>query len=187
LKTIVAGNLPADQGTENMSGHLQSTGKLTFDDHFHVADTSDALIQRRRAERTWTGKNALLVSKIRRFGVIAGWLALAFIAFVTLSPIQDRPSLFHPQIEHFAAFAVMALAFVLGYPRRTALIVLLVVFSAFTLEAMQFLTPDRHGRLIDAIVKVAGGLAGVGVGRFMLLVLRNQFGRLRPGVEQSAS
>lgn len=187
LKANLAGSLPANQGTENMSGHLQSTGKLTFDDHFHVADTSDALIQRRRAERPWTGKNALLVSKIRRFGVIAGWLALAFIAFVTLSPIQDRPSLVHPQIEHFAAFAVMALAFALGYPRRTALIVFFVVFSAFTLEAMQFLTPDRHGRLIDAIVKVAGGLAGIGVGRFMLLVLRSQFGRLRSGAEQSAS
>ncbi|MGY4222799.1 VanZ family protein [Bradyrhizobium sp. USDA 4503] len=187
LKAIVAGNLPADRSADNMSGHLQPTGKLTFDDHFHVADTGDALIQRRRAQRIWTGKNALLVSKIRRFGVIAGWLALALIAFVTLSPIQDRPSLFHPQIEHFAAFAVMALAFVLGYPRRTALIVLLVIFSAFTLEAMQFLTPDRHGRLIDAIVKVAGGLAGIGVGRFMLLVLRNQLGRLRSGVEQSAN
>lgn len=111
--------------------------------------------------------------------MVSGWLALAFIAFVTLSPLRDRPSLFNPQAEHFAAFAVMALAFVLGYPRRTALIVLFVIFSAFTLEAMQLLTPDRHGRLLDAIVKVVGGLAGVGAGQFLLLVLRNQFGRLR--------
>ncbi|WP_229196107.1 VanZ family protein [Bradyrhizobium acaciae] len=134
-----------------------------------------------------TGKKLLPVSKIKTFGVIAGWLALAFIAFVTLSPIQDRPSLFHPQAEHFAAFAVMALAFVLGYPRRTALIVLFVVFSAFSLEAMQLLTPDRHGRLIDAIVKVAGGLAGIGTGRLMLFMVRSQFGRLRSPAEHSAS
>ena len=118
--------------------------------------------------------------------MVAGWLALAFIAFVTLSPIQDRPTFFHPQIERFAAFAVMAMAFVLGYPRRTGLIVLFVVFSSFTLEAMQLLTPDRHGRLLDAVVKVAGGLAGVGAGHFILLVLRSQFGRLRSRAEQSA-
>lgn len=115
--------------------------------------------------------------------MIAGWLALAFIAFVTLSPIQDRPSFFHPQTERFAAYAVMAMAFVLGYPRRTALIVLFVVFSSFTLEAMQLLTPDRHGRLLDAIVKVAGGFAGVGAGHLILLVLRSQFGRLRSGAD----
>nr|WP_249137254.1 VanZ family protein [Bradyrhizobium tropiciagri] len=103
-----------------------------------------------------------------------------------MSPIQDRPTFFHPQIERFAAFAVMAMAFVLGYPRRTGLIVLFVVFSSFTLEAMQLLTPDRHGRLLDAVVKVAGGLAGVGAGHFILLVLRSQFGRLRSRAEQSA-
>nr|WP_175619242.1 VanZ family protein [Bradyrhizobium sp. 2S1]MCK7671255.1 VanZ family protein [Bradyrhizobium sp. 2S1] len=129
----------------------------------------------------------MLVSKIRTFAVVVGWLALAFIAFVTLSSIQDRPSFANPQAERFAAFAVMAMAFVLGYPRRTALIVLFVVFSAFTLEAMQLLTPDRHGRLLDAVVKVAGGLAGIGAGRLVLLVLRSQFGRLRSRAEHPAS
>ncbi|MGY4478130.1 VanZ family protein [Bradyrhizobium sp. USDA 3364] len=129
----------------------------------------------------------MLISKIKTFGLVAGWLALAFIVFVTLSPIQDRPSFLHPQAERFAAFAVMGLAFVLGYPRRTALILFFVVFSAFTLEAMQLLTADRHGRLLDAIVKVAGGLAGVGAGHFILLVLRSQFGRLRSRAENPAS
>lgn len=129
----------------------------------------------------------MLVSKLKTFGVVAGWLALALIAFVTLSPIQDRPSFLHPQAERFAAFAVMGLAFVVGYPRRTALILLFVVFSAFTLEAMQLLTPDRHGRLLDAVVKVAGGVTGIGAGHLILLVLRSQFGRLRSRAEHSAS
>ena len=104
----------------------------------------------------------MLVSKIKTFAVVAGWLALAFIAFVTLSPIQDRPTFLHPQAERFAAYAVMGLAFVLGYPRRTALIVLFVVFSAFTLEAMQLLTPDRHGRLLDAEGDQVKLVAGIG-------------------------
>jgi VanZ family protein len=133
-------------------------------------------------------ENALLPnSKIRTLGVIGGWLALLLIAFVTLSPIQERPSVAGPQIEHFAAFAVMGLAFVLGYPRRTALIILAVIFSAFTLEAMQLLTPDRHGRVIDAIVKVAGGLTGIGMGRVLMLLLRSQFDRLKSQAEQFPS
>ena len=111
--------------------------------------------------------------------MVIDWLTLAFIAFATLSPIRDRPSFAaDPHVEHFAAFAVMALAFVVGYPRRAMLVVLLVVFSAFTLEAMQLLTPDRHGHLADAFFKVAGGLAGIGAGHLLLLlVLRNQSGR----------
>lgn len=126
-------------------------------------------------------------SKIRTLGVIAGWLALLFIAFVTLSPIQDRPSIASPQTEHFAAFAVMGLAFALGYPRRTLLIALVVICSAFTLEAMQLLTPDRHARLLDAIVKVVGGLTGIGVGRLLLLMLRSQFDRLKSRAEHFPS
>ena len=110
---------------------------------------------------------------------MAGWLALAFIAFATLSPIEDRPSFAGPQTERFAAFAAMGLAFVLGYPRRTVLIVLVVVGSAFMLEAMQLITPDRHGRLLDAVVKVAGGFTGVATGRLILFLLRSQFPRLK--------
>ncbi len=128
-----------------------------------------------------------LVSMIRLCGAITGWLTLAFIAFVTLSPIQDRPSIANPQTEHFAAFAVMALGFALGYPRRTALIAIFIVCSAFTLEAMQLLTPDRHGRLLDAVVKVVGGLAGIGAGRLLLLVMQSQLARLRSPAKHSPS
>ncbi|MBR0750726.1 VanZ family protein [Bradyrhizobium jicamae] len=123
---------------------------------------------------------------MRTLGVIAGWLALLLIACVTLSPIQDRPSLAGAQLERFVAFATMGLAFVLGYPRRTLLIVLFVVGSAFMLEAMQLLTPDRHGRLIDAIVKAAGGTCGIATGRLVLLYLRGKIERLRARAEQSA-
>ncbi|QPF87144.1 VanZ family protein [Bradyrhizobium genosp. L] len=117
---------------------------------------------------------------------IAGWLALASIAFVTLSPINDRPSITGAQIEHFAAFALLGLALVLGYPRRLLLIVAIVVGSAFTLEAMQLLTPDRHGRVLDAMVKAAGGICGIGAGWLVLAVLLGQVGRFKKLPEQSA-
>ena len=117
---------------------------------------------------------------------IAGWLALAFIAFVTLSPIYDRPSIANPQLEHFAAFAILGLALMLGYPRRMLPIVLIVIGSAFMLEAMQLLTPDRHGRVLDALVKAVGGLCGIGAGRLVLAAVQDEIDRFRKLRGQSA-
>ena len=102
---------------------------------------------------------------IRRLSLMAGWLTLAFIAFATLSPIAERPVVAGPQLEHFVAFAAMGCAFAMGYPKRTLIFIVLVIASAFGLEALQLLTADRHGRVIDAVVKAAGGICGVGVGR----------------------
>ncbi|MGB8398210.1 VanZ family protein [Bradyrhizobium sp.] len=116
---------------------------------------------------------------IRRLSVVAGWLVLAFIAYATLSPIEDRPVIAHPQFEHFAAFALMGLAFVRGYPKHPLLVIVVVMASAFTLEALQSLTPDRHGRVLDALVKAAGGICGIGVGRLAPLLWRDHFHRIK--------
>ncbi|MFB9268749.1 VanZ family protein [Bradyrhizobium erythrophlei] len=124
-----------------------------------------------------------MTQKISR---ISGWLALAFIAFATLSPIDERPSIAGPQVEHFAAFALLGLALVLGYPRRVLPIVAIVLASAFVLETLQLLTPDRHGRLLDALVKAAGGLCGIGAGRLLLALLQGQIDRFRKLPGQSA-
>jgi hypothetical protein len=121
-----------------------------------------------------------------KFSRISGWLALAFIAFVTLSPIDERPSFAGPQVERFAAFALLGFALVLGYPRRLLQTVAVVIGSAFVLEALQVLTPDRHGRLLDALVKATGGLCGIGAGRLVLLFLQDQVDRFRKLRGQSA-
>jgi VanZ like family len=68
------------------------------------------------------------------------------------------------QFEHFAAFALTGMALALGYPNRMRLVIVIVIGSAFTLEALQLLTPDRHGRVLDALVKAAGGICAIGVG-----------------------
>ena len=119
----------------------------------------------------------------QRLSLVAAWLALAFIAFATLSPIQDRPVVAGPQFEHFAAFALMGFAFMRGYPNRLLLIIAVVIGSAFALEALQLLTPDRHGRLIDALVKAGGGLCGIAIAHFAELLFRgplNRFRAIRP-------
>jgi VanZ family protein len=111
---------------------------------------------------------------IQKVSTFAGWLALSFIVYVTLSPIEARPVVGGLQFEHFAAFALMGLAFCLAYPGRVFLVVAIVVGSAITLEALQLLTPDRHGRVLDALVKAAGGICGIGVGQLGQLLSRTQ-------------
>lgn len=95
----------------------------------------------------------------------AAWLLLAGVLFVTVSPIQFRPVTGEPpNIERFAAFALVGIAFAIGYPRKWLLVACLVVASAFVFEAAQLLVPSRDARLDDAAVKAAGGLVGTMIG-----------------------
>ena len=101
--------------------------------------------------------------------IVAAWMFLAFIAYATISPIQDRPTLpTSTSFEHLAAFAVLGALFCLAYPRYLSLVCLIVFGSAVLLEFAQLLTPDRHGRIQDAIEKLAGGAVGIVAGRVIL-------------------
>jgi VanZ like family len=115
---------------------------------------------------------AYLATMIQRISIVAGWLALGFIAFATLSPIDARPSLASAHLEHFASFALVGIAFALAYPSRVLLVVAIVVGAAVGLEALQLLTPDRHGRAADALVKTLGGISGISVGQMASFLLR---------------
>jgi Na+/proline symporter len=100
---------------------------------------------------------------------VAAWALLAFITFATISPIQDRPTLpTSSSFEHLAAFGVLGALFCLAYPRHIALVCLIVLGGAVLLELVQLLTPDRHGRIQDAIEKMAGGAVGIVTGRAIL-------------------
>jgi VanZ family protein len=102
---------------------------------------------------------------------LAAWGILAFILYATISPIQDRPTLLtSTSFEHFAAFAVLGALFSLAYPRQVALVCLVVLGAAVLLEVLQLVTPDRHGRIQDAMEKMAGGLVGIVAGRAILHV-----------------
>jgi hypothetical protein len=65
----------------------------------------------------------------------------------------------------------MGMLFVLAYPRYFVWLTVLIVIVAFGLEALQHLTPDRHGHLLDATEKVAGGLVGCMAAKFLQIVL----------------
>src|SRR5438874_995077 len=132
----------------------------------------------------WTSERSTLQmrkilskSGARKLCMVASWLALAYIAYATLSPITERPIVAGPLLEHFAAFALLGVAFGLSYQNRVVLALVIVIGSAFSLEALQLMTPDRHGRLADALVKAAGGLCGLIVGQLAMPVLRNWISR----------
>lgn len=102
----------------------------------------------------------------RRLAAVAAWLSLTFIAFATLSPIGIRPHVAGVGVEHIAAFAVTGVLFALAYPRHALIVIMLVLGSAIVLELSQLLTPDRHARFSDLLVKLAGGSIGIMIGRF---------------------
>lgn len=116
---------------------------------------------------------------IRQISSIIGWLTLAFIAYATLSPIEARPVVAanNAQLEHFVAFGLAGLALGVGYPKRLWVIAAVIVGCSFGLEAMQLLTPDRHGRILDAMVKALGGCLGVWVSQIGTIILQSRPGR----------
>jgi VanZ family protein len=100
---------------------------------------------------------------------LTAWVLLAFIVYATISPIQDRPTLpTSSSLQHLGAFVVLGGLFCIAYPRHIAFVCLIVLGSAMLLEIMQLVTPDRHGRVQDAIEKMAGGALGIAAGRAIL-------------------
>lgn len=97
----------------------------------------------------------------RKTVIVIAWTTLALIAFATLSPIGLRPHFGGASIERFSAFALVGLLFGLAYPRHLWLVLTLVGGAAVGLEVLQHLTPDRHGEMRDAMVKLAGGVTGI--------------------------
>src|SRR5665213_2053764 len=100
---------------------------------------------------------------IRRSALVPFWLLVAAITFVTLSPIQFRPRTGHAVLERFGAFFALGAAFMTAYPKRLPTAVGVVSVIAVALAAMQKLVPSRHGEVLDALEKLAGGLMGVAV------------------------
>jgi VanZ family protein len=103
----------------------------------------------------------------------AAWACLIFITYATLTSIDARPELtgpgfykaFFTVLERFGAYGLLGLLFRLAYPRHVGFVCLMVFGSAVILELLQIVVPDRDARVIDAIEKLAGGAAGVLIGK----------------------
>jgi hypothetical protein len=109
---------------------------------------------------------------VRQFITLAAWGTFGLICFATLSPIGLRPVTGHVGPERFAAVGLMGMLYVLAYPRHFARLAMLIMIFAFGLEALQQLTPDRHGHVLDALEKAAGGLVGCVAAKFIQTVMK---------------
>jgi VanZ like family len=119
-----------------------------------------------------------------RLIAVSAWASLAFIAYANLTRVDFvyaiyfklSPILEHPAVrryaffEHFIAFAFFGAALFFAYPRRLIFVCCVVFCSAVVLEVMQTLTPDRHGTLVDASQKLAGGAFGIFVSRCIFIL-----------------
>jgi hypothetical protein len=113
--------------------------------------------------------------RITRLAMAAAWIAVIAIAYATLthvgfvyaiyfklSPFLMRPAMqTYAHFEHVIAFAILGALFGFAYPRHLILVCGIVFGAAALLEILQTMTPDRHGTLIDALEKMAGGAAGI--------------------------
>jgi VanZ family protein len=93
------------------------------------------------------------------------WVLLAFIFFVTVSPIDLRPpTLTSVNLDRGSAYAVAGMLFAIAYPRRWKTSAALLIVGALGFELLQELQPTRHARIDDALIKSAGAAAGIAIG-----------------------
>ena len=93
---------------------------------------------------------------------IVAWTAFAAIVFVTVSPIEMRPGdISSVDVDRALAFGLLSSMFMVAYPRHALLVGGFIVLSAGGIELLQALSPTRHARLDDAIIKGSGALAGM--------------------------
>jgi VanZ family protein len=122
---------------------------------------------------------------IRSTAIAAFWILAAGIAFVTLCPIDLRPMTGHVVLERSAAYFLLGVALSLAYPDRPLAAMLTVAAIAVTLEAAQTFVPGRHGHVIDALEKLAGGLLGALVGAMAWQAAARWLPRLKIGLKSS--
>ncbi|WP_064838178.1 MULTISPECIES: antibiotic resistance protein VanZ [unclassified Rhizobium] len=99
---------------------------------------------------------------IFKFAKPVAWLLLAFILFVTVSPIGLRPeTVTTVDTDRAAAYILVGLAFALAYPKQWKLVAVLLIAGAVAIEYLQYLSPTRHPRLHDAGIKAMGAALGL--------------------------
>lgn len=131
-------------------------------------------------------QKASMKRRITLLALAAAWIAIIAVAYATLTRVgfvysiyfKLAPLLMRPEMGtyahyvHIIAFALVGALFAFAYPNRILLVGCIVLGGAALLEIAQTLTPDRHGTVIDALEKIAGGAAGI-----MLVRIVRHFGR----------
>lgn len=122
---------------------------------------------------------------VRSLFRLAAWSSLLVLVAVTLSPIGWRPhTVTFVGLDRATAFGVAGVVFAIAYPRRFLSLALFLMAAAFFIEMLQWISPTRHARIADALVKSVGSVAGIGLGKTALLVADLYRDRLKQAIPQ---
>ena len=104
--------------------------------------------------------------------VVAGFILIPYemLDFIpaTVGPLGPLPQVDFAPIARFGAFLVIGVLLTIAFPRSRWIILVVLIMSIAALEVVQSLSPGRHGRFDDFVLKAAGTIMGaalVGVGR----------------------
>ena len=102
-----------------------------------------------------------LLGYYKLFARICAWIGIVAIIVISVVPAEDRPVTGSGQtLEHSAAFALVALAFSIGYRLSLGRLLLLALLFCGGIELLQIPLPSRHARLSDFVIDfVASALA----------------------------
>jgi VanZ family protein len=141
-----------------------------------VANQSQSLQQRRLASwrQSWTGRQRTwsplstsvvncLINCFRLIARALAWAGVLAIIYLSVVPAVDRPVTGAGQwTEHFAAFALVAACFAIGYRLSSLRLITLAVFFCVGVELLQVPLPTRHARVSDLVIDVIGSCFGIG-------------------------
>jgi hypothetical protein len=111
----------------------------------------------------------------QKFTIIFAWASIAMVFYATvtdvnfvyslyfrLSPLLLQPDMrSFARFEHVIAFACLGALFCFAYPDRIVSVSCALFMTVVSLEYLQTWTADRHGTVVDACEKIAGGILGI--------------------------
>jgi VanZ family protein len=104
------------------------------------------------------------VLSIKFVAKVAGWLLLAVIVFLTLSPASYRPvTKVGHNLEHLLIHLLLGITFGIGYARQWWLVALGLVGLTAAVEFAQLFVPGRHARLKDLVIDAVAVCLGVAI------------------------
>ena len=104
---------------------------------------------------------------------IIAWLLIAAAIFLSIGPQKFRPYTgIEHELEHFLAFALIGLAFGLGYPGRGLILAMLGIAMAGALETAQLWVPHRHAYFSDFLVNGSAACIGLAAAALLNWIIR---------------
>jgi VanZ family protein len=114
---------------------------------------------------------------------IVAWLLIAAAVFLSVGPQKFRPFTgIEHELEHYLAFAVVGLAFGLGYPRRGMILAVTAIAIAGALETAQLWVPHRHAYFSDFLVNGSAAWIGIALAALLNWIVRRYGVRRHPEI-----